>query len=108
MENEIIKMLLDEIREEKVIRKRLVQKLESLNACSCCPFGFGARGRAVEEQRIVAVTEKPNSYVFGKAGNRFKIYFEKQEDAEKAIDACKRIEEYKDKKFKEEGGNEAK
>jgi len=101
MENKILKMLLEEIKEEKALRKRIAQKLEFLGNCSSCPLGFGLRGRAAaEEQRIIAVTEKPNSYVFGKAGNRFKIYFEKQEDAEKAIDACKRIEEYKDNKFR--------
>ena len=28
------------------------------------------------EQVVLNKTEKPNSYEFGKAGNRFKLYFE--------------------------------
>jgi len=28
------------------------------------------------EQTIINKTERPNSYEFGKAGNRFKLYFE--------------------------------
>jgi hypothetical protein len=30
----------------------------------------------MEEQTIINKTEKPNSYEFGKAGRRFKVYFE--------------------------------
>ena len=29
----------------------------------------------MEEQVVINKTEKPNSYEFGKAGNRFKLYF---------------------------------
>ena len=31
-------------------------------------------------------TEKPNSWEFGKAGNRWKLYFENSEDLKKMID----------------------
>jgi len=34
----------------------------------------------MEEQIVKNVTEKPNSYEFGKAGNRFKVYFKDTED----------------------------
>jgi hypothetical protein len=34
----------------------------------------------MEEQIIINKTEKPNSYEFGKAGNRFKLYFDTAED----------------------------
>jgi len=98
MENEILKMLIEEIKEERELRKKLLQKLDLLN--SFTSHQCISRGMAREDYRIVTAAEKPNSYVFGIAANRFKIYFENDEDAEKAIDACKRIEEYKDKKFK--------
>ncbi len=31
----------------------------------------------MEEQVVINKTEKPSSYEFGKAGNRFKIYYDK-------------------------------
>lgn len=100
MENEIIRLLLGEIKDEKELRKRLLRKLELLDAYSRCRYGVGVRGGIImEEKKIVNVTERPNSYEFGKAGNRFKIYFEDRQDGEKAIDACKDLAEYKDKKF---------
>ncbi len=34
----------------------------------------------MEKQYITNITEKPNSYEFGKAGNRFKIYYDKPVD----------------------------
>lgn len=98
MEKEIVKMLIEEIKAERELRKKLLRRLESLDSYG--PYSCVSIPRSIrEEHRIVTVTEKPNSYVFGKACNRFKIYFEKQEDAEKAVDACKNIEEYKNKKF---------
>lgn len=42
----------------------------------------------MEEQRSVVIsrTEKPNSYEFGKAGNRYKLYFDKPEELKEMID----------------------
>jgi len=34
----------------------------------------------MENQTIVSKTEKGNSYEFGSAGNRFKLYFEEAKD----------------------------
>lgn len=36
-------------------------------------------------------TIKPNSYEFGKAGNRFKVYFEDAADLKKMIDELKEL-----------------
>ena len=36
-------------------------------------------------------TEKANSYEFGKAGNRFKIYFETAADLKKQIDELNKL-----------------
>lgn len=38
---------------------------------------------------IINKTEKANSFEFGKAGNRFKVYFEEAEDLKKKIDNLK-------------------
>ena len=38
-----------------------------------------------EPQIIINKTEKANSYEFGKAGNRFKLYFETAEDLKQQI-----------------------
>ena len=46
----------------------------------------------MEEQVIINKTEKPNSYEFGKAGNRFKVYFNTAEDLN---DQIKRLKELK-------------
>lgn len=35
---------------------------------------------------VIQKTEKANSYEFGKAGNRFKVYFETAEDLKEQID----------------------
>ena len=45
----------------------------------------------MESYTIVSRTERANSYEFGKAGNRFKIYFEDAEDLKKQIDAIKEL-----------------
>jgi len=37
------------------------------------------------------ITDKPNSYEFGKAGNRFKLYFNTAEDLQKEIQALVKI-----------------
>ena len=40
----------------------------------------------MEEEKIQKIiNEKPNSYEFGKAGNRFKLYFNTAEDLKKEI-----------------------
>lgn len=39
-----------------------------------------------EETIQIHKTEKPNSYEFGKAGNRFKIYFEDSKDLKTQLD----------------------
>jgi hypothetical protein len=45
---------------------------------------------------VVNVNTKPNSFEFGKAGNRFKLYFENAEDLEKQINKLKEKGLYKD------------
>jgi len=39
----------------------------------------------MEETIVKQVTEKPNSYEFGKAGNRFKIYFSDVDDLQSQL-----------------------
>jgi len=41
----------------------------------------------MEEQVVISRTERPNSYECGKAGNRFKLYFENVTDLTKQIKA---------------------
>jgi hypothetical protein len=48
----------------------------------------------MEETKIINKTEKPNSYEFGKAGNRFKLYFEDAEDLKKQIKALEESKIY--------------
>ena len=38
-----------------------------------------------EQSTVIRKTEKPNSYEFGKPGNRFKIYFEDAKDLRKTL-----------------------
>ncbi|MGQ4876857.1 MAG: hypothetical protein ACP6IY_22555 [Promethearchaeia archaeon] len=45
---------------------------------------------------IINKTEKPNSYEFGKAGNRFKLYFEDIKDLENQIKQLKEKGLYKE------------
>jgi len=49
-----------------------------------------------EEQTIINKTEKPSSYEFGKAGNRFKLYFDTAKDLENQINELKKLGIYKD------------
>ena len=42
-----------------------------------------------ETTTVVSKTEKPNSYEFGKAGNRFKLFFETPADLDKQIKELK-------------------
>ena len=44
-----------------------------------------------EAQVIINKTEKANSYEFGKAGNRFKLYFEDAEDLKAQITALNKF-----------------
>ncbi len=39
----------------------------------------------MESQTILSKTEKANSYEFGSAGNRFKLYFEEADDLLKKV-----------------------
>ena len=48
----------------------------------------------MEEQIIINKTEKPNSYEFGKAGNRFKLYFNTAEDLRDQIERLKELKLY--------------
>ena len=48
----------------------------------------------MEEQIVINKTENPNSYEFGKAGNRFKLYFQEAEDLKKKIDNLKELNLY--------------
>jgi len=39
----------------------------------------------MEKNEVINKTEKPNSYEFGKAGNRFKLYFDEVDDLKSQI-----------------------
>jgi len=54
----------------------------------------------MEEQIVMNKTEKPNSYEFGKAGNRFKVYFDTPDDLQAQIEKLKELGLYTE----EEGG----
>lgn len=41
---------------------------------------------AQEMNKIIHRTEKPNSYEFGRAGNRYKLYFDTPEDLKAQLD----------------------
>ena len=45
----------------------------------------------MEPQLVINKTEKPNSYEFGNAGNRLKIYFDSVEELVLKISELKRI-----------------
>jgi len=44
-----------------------------------------------ETKTIINKSEKPNSYEFGKTGNRFKLYFEDAKDLKKQITCLKNM-----------------
>lgn len=44
----------------------------------------------------ISKTEKPNSFEFGKAGNRFKLYFEDAMDLKKQMNDLKLLGMYKE------------
>jgi len=50
----------------------------------------------MEETKIINKTEKPNSFEFGKAGNRFKLYFEDASDLKNQIEELKKEGIYKE------------
>jgi len=54
----------------------------------------------MEEQVIINKTEKANSYEFGKAGNRFKLYFENGDDLKNQIDVLIRLGLYSEEATK--------
>ncbi len=43
----------------------------------------------MEEQIIIKKTEKPNSFEFGKVGNRFKVYYDTPEELKAHLDNLK-------------------
>jgi len=45
----------------------------------------------METQTIITKTEKPCSFEFGKAGNRFKIYFDTPENLKIEIDKLREL-----------------
>ena len=45
---------------------------------------------------VVNETNRPSSYEFGKAGNRFKIYFDTPQNLKNQIDELKKLGLYKD------------
>lgn len=49
-----------------------------------------------EKQIIINKTEKPSSYEFGKAGNRFKVYYDTPEDLQAHINKLKELGLYKE------------
>ena len=49
-----------------------------------------------EEQIIINKTEKPNSYEFGKAGSRFKIYYGEVGELKEHIEKLKNCGLYQD------------
>lgn len=50
----------------------------------------------MEEQIVKNITEKACSYEFGKAGNRFKLYFEDAKDLQNQINELKKLGLYKE------------
>ena len=42
-------------------------------------------------EKIINVTEKPNSYEFGKSGNRHKIYYDTPEQLKNHMDELRRM-----------------
>lgn len=48
------------------------------------------------DQQLTTIhkTEKANSYEFGKAGNRFKVFFDTPEELKAEIDKLKNLELY--------------
>jgi len=45
----------------------------------------------MEEQTIINKTERPNSYEVGKAGGRFKLYFEDSKDLDDQVKSLKAL-----------------
>lgn len=58
----------------------------------------------MEEQVILNKTFRANSYEFGKAGNRFKLYFEDAQDLKTQIDNLIQQGLYSEEITKSEGG----
>ena len=56
----------------------------------------------MEETKQIVIKDRPNSYEFGKPGNRFKLYFEDIEDLKA------QIQELKDKGLYDEDTNNKK
>jgi hypothetical protein len=58
----------------------------------------------MEEQVVINKTFRANSYEFGKAGNRFKLYFEDAVDLKQQIDNLIQQGLYSEEIIKSEGG----
>lgn len=58
----------------------------------------------MEEQVVINKTYRANSYEFGKAGNRFKLYFEDAQDLKTQIDNLIQQGLYSEEVIKLEGG----
>lgn len=58
----------------------------------------------MEEQIIINKNYRANSYEFGKAGNRFKLYFEDAQDLKTQIDNLIQQGIYSEDTTKQEGG----
>jgi len=50
----------------------------------------------MEEQTIINKADKPSSYEFGKAGNRFKLYFNTPEELKAEIEKLKTLGLYQE------------
>jgi len=50
----------------------------------------------MDEQIVINKSERPNSYEFGKAGNRFKLYFEDATDLKIQVESLKAVGLYKE------------
>ena len=60
----------------------------------------------VDNIKQTIITLKPNSFEFGRAGNRFKLYFEDAKDLQNQIQALKDLKLYQEDFIKIEGKNE--
>lgn len=53
----------------------------------------------MEEKINITKIDKPSSYEFGKAGNRFKVYYNEPKDLQAHIKELKELNLYKEDEF---------
>lgn len=53
----------------------------------------------MQESKVINENRRPHSFEFGKPSERFKVYFENQEDLEKMLLVCKEALVQKEKLF---------